>query len=96
MGQEVGKTAGMRGDTEVALKHKSNREAKMKTNEMKTAVKTWLAQKGLDHKVTARTIDFTDLARASKVFVKVHGWKPDQSWLELETLAKKNGFCVEA
>jgi hypothetical protein len=27
-------------------------------------------------KLTAKTVDFTDLARASKVFVTVHGWAP--------------------
>lgn len=68
----------------------------MNTKEAKAIVKGWLNGKGMELKVTARTIDFTDLARMSKVFVKVHGWRPDPSWAELEKIAKDCGFCVEA
>jgi hypothetical protein len=47
-------------------------------------------------KVTAKTIDFTDLARASMIFVKIHGWKPNPLMGELEKVAKENGFRVDA
>lgn len=47
-------------------------------------------------KLTAKTVNFTDLARASCVFVKVYGWKPDPAWDVLVKLAVDNGFRVEA
>jgi hypothetical protein len=47
-------------------------------------------------KVTARTINFTDLARDSKVFVQIHGWTPNPKWNDLEHLAHQHGFCIEA
>jgi hypothetical protein len=47
-------------------------------------------------KLTARTVDFTDLARCSVIFVQVRGWEPNPLWNELKTLAKTNGFCVES
>ena len=47
-------------------------------------------------RLTARTIDFTDLARARRVFVCVHGWKPSPAFDDLRLFARPHGFCVEA
>ena len=46
-------------------------------------------------KLTARTISFSDLARTSCVFVKIHGWKPNPVIQELKELAVSHGFRVE-
>lgn len=46
-------------------------------------------------KLTARTINFSDLARGDCVFVAIHGWQPNPAWDDLKTLAKSNGFCIE-
>jgi hypothetical protein len=46
-------------------------------------------------KLTARTIDFSDLARGSSIFVCIHGWEPNPVFNELKTLAHVHGFCVE-
>ncbi len=63
--------------------------------EAKKIVKAKLSEFGKEHKVTARTIGFVDLARDSCIFVKVHGWKPDPAWNELDRLAREHGFRVE-
>jgi hypothetical protein len=47
-------------------------------------------------KLTARTIDFSDLARATCVFVKIYGWQPNPVWSELRAVAVQNGFRIEA
>jgi len=47
------------------------------------------------YKLTAKTIDFTDLARASKLFIKIHGWKPSPLWDDLQKVAKENGFLIQ-
>lgn len=46
-------------------------------------------------KLTARTIGFSDLARGSCIFVKVHGWQPGDGWTRLKDIARENGFCIE-
>ena len=48
-----------------------------------------------DMKLTAKTVNFMDLARDSCVFVKVHGWKPHPAWEGIDRLAKDNGFRVD-
>jgi hypothetical protein len=63
----------------------------------KKIIKLKLDELGLKYeKLTARTINFSDLTRASCVFVKVHGWKPNPQWEILQLLAKNNDFRVEA
>jgi hypothetical protein len=62
----------------------------------KSLVRYWLKSRGLDNRVTAKTVDFTDLARCSKIFVTVHGWKPSENWYDLEILAHGYNFLVEA
>ena len=63
----------------------------------KQIIKSELGELGLPYtKLTARTVGFSDLARTSCIFVKVHGWKPGPAWGALETLAVEHGFRVEA
>lgn len=55
-----------------------------------------LQQLGLPYtKLTARTVSFLDLARDSRVFVKIHGWQPNPALSGVEALAKQRGFRVE-
>ena len=70
----------------------------MTTHQAKKLVKSWLENnvKDTTFKLTARTVDFTDLARGGCIFVKVHGWKPNPLWFNLQNIAKENGFRVEA
>ncbi len=46
-------------------------------------------------KLTARTINFHDLARGSAIFVKIWGWEPNPLFFELKKLASENGFILE-
>lgn len=46
--------------------------------------------------LTARTVYFTDLARMSIIFVKIHGWKPSPIWETLSKLAVQSGFRIES
>ena len=50
-------------------------------------------------KLSARTISFSDLARASCIFVKVHGLGVEISqpnaWDTAKKMCKQNGFCIE-
>ena len=56
-----------------------------------------LTAKGLPFtKLTARHVDFTDLARAMPLFVTIHGWEPNPALGDLERFAKGHGFYVRA
>jgi hypothetical protein len=69
----------------------------MTTSQAKKIIRSFLLEHNLPFtKLTARTIGFSDLARGSSIFVKIHGWQPNPVWDELKTLAHRNGFCVEA
>lgn len=69
----------------------------MTLNQAKKIVRTWLEVSGFQGmKVTARTVDFTDLARAKEIVVTVHGWKPHPEWAILKWEARSKGFQVEA
>jgi hypothetical protein len=46
-------------------------------------------------KLTAKTVDFTDLAREKVIFVKIHGWEPCPALIGIKQLAKECGFRVE-
>ena len=46
-------------------------------------------------KLTAKTISFSDLARGSCIFVKIHGWQPNPKAEILRNIAIENGFRVE-
>lgn len=60
----------------------------------KKLIKSALFARGLENKLTAKTIDFSDLTRASCVFVIVHGWRPDPLAADLEKLAREHRFRV--
>lgn len=65
-------------------------------SECKKVVRDFLTEHQLPFtKLTARTIDFTDLARTECVFVNVHGWEPSPKAEELDQLARANGFRVQ-
>lgn len=58
-----------------------------------------LHELGLDYKTSAHTISFSDLARASCIFVRIHNWNPGkrgQHWEALELVANRNDFCIES
>jgi hypothetical protein len=62
-----------------------------------------LAEDRKTARLSARTISFEDLARASMVFVTIHDWAsvggPDAEgsalWARLAALARVNGFRVQ-
>ena len=69
----------------------------MNTRQAKLIIKSKLDELKLPYdRLTARSIDFTDLARDKCIFVKIHGWKPNPAWKELETLAINNNFRIES
>ena len=46
--------------------------------------------------LTAKTVSFEDLARASRVFVKIHGhesWSAE-TWYKVNVFAKEHGFII--
>lgn len=45
-------------------------------------------------RLTAKTIHFSDLARSSRVFVTIHGWKPDPAAQLLKDRGNTHGFIV--
>jgi len=46
-------------------------------------------------RLIGKTVNFVNLARCSCIFIRVHGWKPNSKWAELQSLATQNGFRVE-
>ena len=64
-------------------------------NKAKKQVRDWLNARGHSNKITARTIDFTDLARGSMVFVKIYDLLDADAWTYLNASARRNGFRVE-
>ena len=68
----------------------------MTVHQAKKIIKQFLDERGLKYeKIRGRTIDFTDLARASCIFVEVHGWTPNPAAIDAIDLAVKNGFRVQ-
>lgn len=67
----------------------------MNTREAKEIIEEVLAKNGLSNKLTAKTIDFIDLARNSCVFVQVWNWESSPLADTAKQAAKANGFCVE-
>ena len=47
------------------------------------------------HKLSAKTVDFTDLARDKMIFVTVHNWTPNPKAECVQSFAKDAGFRVE-
>jgi len=67
----------------------------MDIREAKKLVTSWLRKHGLSNKVTAKTIDFSDLARCSRIFVVVHDWAPGPIAADLNHYAMQHGFLME-
>jgi hypothetical protein len=68
----------------------------MKPNEAKKIIKAELEKRSLPFtKLTSKTIDFTDLAREARVFIKIWGWQPNPAMKEIKEFATSKGFCVE-
>ena len=66
------------------------------TGQAKKIIASELEKRGLPFtKLTAKTVDFTDLARANCIFVKIHGWQPNPAWDELRAIAVQNGFRIQ-
>ena len=68
----------------------------------KQVIAAALAEHGLSNRLTAKTIDFEDLARASMVFVTIHGWGSPAQQAKigallpaLEVSARAHGFRVQ-
>jgi len=65
-------------------------------NKAKAIIKAALEANNLPFdKLTAKTVDFTDLARAKPLFVTIHGWKPNPIFSTLQKIAKDNGFKLD-
>jgi len=71
----------------------------MNAHTAKKLLKGELQRRGVGFsKLTAHTVDFTDLARERMVFVEIHGYEPVMgkvNWPELREFAKANGFRIE-
>ncbi len=62
----------------------------------KRVIRAVLAEDGIECRLTARTVVFSDLARASCVFVTIHGWQPSADAADqIAGLAIRHGFRVE-
>ena len=48
-----------------------------------------------DYNLSAKTIDFIDLARCQRIFVKIHNWVGCPQWELLRAIAKDNNFSIE-
>ena len=56
----------------------------------------WLFDLGLNNKVTARTVSFSDLARAECIFVTIHNWKTNPAAANtLCSNARAKGFRIQ-
>ena len=64
--------------------------------EAKDIVREFLKKNFIGYdKLTGKVVSFSDLARASCIFVTIHGWKPSPKAKELDQLASEAGFRVE-
>lgn len=63
----------------------------------KKITKEALDCRGMSHtRITAKTVSFSDLARASMIFVSVFGSTPSPCWKDVDSIARNAGFRVEA
>lgn len=68
----------------------------MNTIQAKKEVAAMLADLDLPpHRLTARTVDFTDLARERVVFVTIHNWSPNPKASILDAVAREMGFRIQ-
>ena len=69
----------------------------MTPRQAKEIIRQRLAELNLPaFRLSAKTIDFSDLARARCIFVKLHGWAPSPLYRELDLTARANDFRIEA
>lgn len=62
----------------------------------KRIVRNWLEENRIAYsKLSGETVSFSDLARDSAVFIKIHGWTPSPKAKEIKEIAHAAGFCVE-
>lgn len=72
----------------------------MTPNQAKNTIKAELLALSIPYtRLSARTINFSDLARATCIFVTIHGWEAGYqsgAWYKhLRELAVQNGFRIE-
>lgn len=67
----------------------------MTVSKAKKIIGEKLNQLGLQYRLTAKTVGFSNFARSDCIFVKIHGWKANPLWNELDKTAEQNGFCIE-
>jgi len=51
-----------------------------------------MSQRDKHYRLSARTVEFTDLARGEIIFVTVPGWQIDPRWVDLEHAERSYGF----
>ena len=68
----------------------------MNKEQAKKLIANKLTELGLPaYKLSAKTINFMDLARGECIFVKMHAWQPNSLWEQLDSVARANGFRIE-
>lgn len=64
--------------------------------EAKTEAVRILTERGMPYeRLSARTVSFSDLARAETVVVTVHGWNPSSNARSVQRDARARGFTIE-
>jgi len=68
----------------------------MNTKEAKKLLKDYLDTHHIPYtSLTAKTVNFTDLARGKGVFVTIKGFSPNPVAREIKDFARQNNFCVD-
>lgn len=68
----------------------------MTHNQAKRLVSEWLDSRAIPYgKLTAKTVNMSDLARATPLFVTVNGWQPRPEAEDLARFAVDHGFRVQ-
>ena len=63
--------------------------------EAKAKTQDFLAEAEASYRsLSAKTVDFTDLARSSVIVVTIKGWTPDPLAADLRAFAKAEGFQI--
>lgn len=69
----------------------------MTPNRAKALLKSELDRLGLPYtKLTAKTVNFLDLARADAILVRIVGWQPNPCFDDIKKFGKEHGFIVES
>lgn len=69
----------------------------MTATKARSLMKAFLDENAIPYdKLKAKTVDFSDLARASAIFVKIFGWIPDEAnYNAVRKFARDNGFIAQ-